>query len=232
MKRIILPLALVIFCNSITAQKNDCTVLLDSLKGSYEGDCSNGKANGTGKAKGADSYEGDFKSGFPDGQGKYTWKNGNYYTGAWKKGMKEGKGELHFRVNNRDTVTIGYWKKDVYKGEYESPYIIRNVTSEIGRVQITKIDGRTNNVTITVENLVGGGSIYSSPAQTTTTMTSFDITRGQYLSKSQNTLTNKDVNTFKGVIFPFRGTYNFGGAMIDIEIFEPGNWDITVPINK
>ena len=63
-------------------------------------------------------------------------------------------------------------------------------------------------------------------------MTSFQITRGQFMSKSTNTLTNKDITVFRGVMFPFRGTFNFGNSIFEIEIFEEGSWDIMVPINK
>ena len=70
-------------------------MLADSLKGTYEGDCKNGKADGKGKATGTDSYDGEFKNGLPDGIGKYNWKSGDYYEGEWKKGLKDGKGEMH-----------------------------------------------------------------------------------------------------------------------------------------
>ncbi|WP_462253042.1 hypothetical protein [Ferruginibacter sp.] len=209
----------------IIAQTSVCGVMADSLKGTYEGGCDKGKANGAGKAVGVDTYEGDFKNGLPDGLGKYVWKNGTYYDGAWKKGMKEGKGEMHYKIKYKDSVVAGFWKKDIYKGEYENPYTIHNVTSEMGRVGVSKM-GQGNAITITVENLIGGGF------QSTTTMTNFQITRGQFISKSSNTLTNKEITIFRGVIFPFRGTFNFGNSIFEIEIFEVGSWDINIPINK
>ena len=216
----------------IIAQTTNCTVVPDSLKGNYEGQCNNGKANGKGKAVGVDIYEGEFKNGLPDGQGKYIWKNGDYYNGGWKKGMKEGKGEMHHKITYKDSVTTGYWKKDIYKGEYENPYTIHNVTTDIGRVGVYKIDGKGNEVTITVENLVGGGSLTSNSFGASTIMTGYQITRGQFISKSNTTLTNKDITVFRDVRFPFRGTFNFGNTIFEIEIFEEGIWDITVPINK
>ena len=62
-----------------------CAVSVEALKGQYTGGCKNGKAEGTGTAAGIDSYTGSFKNGYPDGQGKYTWRNGDWYDGFGKK---------------------------------------------------------------------------------------------------------------------------------------------------
>jgi hypothetical protein len=232
MKRSVFLFLLSFLGTRLMAQNAACTVQPDSLKGTYEGSCSSNKASGFGKAKGADSYEGNFKNGYPDGYGTYTWRNGNSYTGAWKKGLREGKGEMHFKKAIGDSVVTGFWKKDIYKGEYEHPYTIHNVTPEIGRVQISKMDAKGSGVALTVESLAGGGSLTSSRLQASVTLTAYQITRGQFMSKSQNTLTNKDVTTFRGLTFPFRGTFTFGASVIDIEIYEEGFWEINVPINK
>lgn len=232
MKKII-TLALLFFSifNS-KAQNTTCEVGLDSLKGSYEGGCSGGKANGEGIAIGIDTYAGTFKNGLPEGKGKYTWKNGDYYYGSWKKGQKEGKGELHLPVNGEDSVIMGYWKKGVYRGQYENPFVIHNTTSDIGRVEVNKIRGGQMNISVTVQNLVGGGGLTNSPLVTTTRMTDFKVIRGSYMSKSSNALTNREITTFQGVIFPFRVYLYFGNAAVEVELFEEGSWDISVPINK
>ena len=72
MRKIIFPLA--IFC-SLYVHAQNCTVVTEALKGTYEGGCKNEKADGTGTAKGEDSYTGEFKNGYPEGKGKYSWKN-------------------------------------------------------------------------------------------------------------------------------------------------------------
>lgn len=231
MKRLLIPAVILISLYS-TAQNSNCMVGLDSIRGTYTGDCKNGKANGEGKSVGVDTYEGSFKNGFPEGKGKYTWKNGDYYYGSWKRGLKEGKGELHLPVNGVDSVITGYWKRDVYRGQYEDPYKIQNNSSDIGRVGVTKIMDNQMNVTVTVENLVGGGSIYSSGFTTLTKMTVHRVTRGTYQSKSSNALTNKEITTFQNVIFPFRVWMYFGNSNVEIEFFEEGSYDVTIPINK
>jgi hypothetical protein len=227
--------ALLLFVFSFThvhAQDAACKVLPDSLQGNYTGECKNGKANGNGKAVGIHTYEGDFKNGLPEGKGKYTWSNGDYYYGGWKKGLKEGKGELHRWENGKEKLVTGYWKKGNYRGEYENPYVISNVTTDIGRVQVEKITDNEFSVSVTVESLNNSSSLSRSALQATTVMTSHQVIRGQYVSKSSNALTNKEITVFRGVIFPFRCTFNFGNSIVEIEFFEQGAWDVLVPINK
>ena len=55
MKLLLFILFFVMAANYILAQNPDCKVLVDSLKGTYAGECTNGKANGMGKAVGTDS---------------------------------------------------------------------------------------------------------------------------------------------------------------------------------
>ena len=231
MKRLFLVPLFLFTVQFAAAQNDDCKVLLDSIKGTYTGDCSNGKANGSGKSVGAHTYEGDFKAGWPEGKGKYTWPNGDYYYGGWKKGLKEGKGQLHRFENGKETLITGYWKKGNYRGEYENPYVINNTTSDIGRVEVTKLNDRDFTLTITVESL-SAGTGFASPPGNTTMMTGLQVNRGSFVSKSANLLNNKEVTILRGIIFPFRAVMNFGNTMIDIEIFDQGAWDMRIPINK
>lgn len=232
MKQLLFLLILSAGISNARAQNADCTVLMDSIKGTYTGDCKNGKANGNGKSVGIHTYDGEFKNGLPEGQGKYTWANGDYYYGGWKKGMKDGKGQLHKFEDGKETLVTGYWKKDGYKGEYENPYVITNTTSDIGRVQVTNMNNKGNTITITVESLFNNSSLRSGNFETSTLMTAHQVTRGSYVSKASNALTNKEVTTFRGVIFPFRCIFNFGTTTLEIEFFENGAWDVNVPINK
>jgi len=232
MKKLPLIFLFAFYLTQVYAQDVACKVLPDSLQGSYTGECKNGKANGSGKAVGIHTYEGEFKNGLPEGKGKYTWGSGDYYYGGWKRGLKEGKGELHRWENGKEKLVTGYWKKGNYRGEYENPYVINNVTTDIGRVQVEKITDNEFSVSITVESLNNSSSLSRSALQATTVMTAHQVIRGQYVSKSSNALTNKEITVFRGVIFPFRCTFNFGNSIVDIEFFEQGAWDVLVPINK
>ena len=91
---------------------------MQSLKGTYSGECKKGKANGKGKAVGTDTYEGQFKAGYPEGEGTYVWSSGNRFTGRLAAGFKDGYGTmLYKRTNAADSVVEGYWKKDLYVGK-------------------------------------------------------------------------------------------------------------------
>ena len=216
---------------SVNAQTTPCEVAVEALKGTYEGECAKGKANGEGTATGTDIYKGTFKNGYPDGTGKYTWKNGDYYYGNWKKGMKEGKGEMHTTVDGKETVQKGFWKKDDYKGEYEKPYIIHNTTSDVGRVEVNKIKGN-GTITVEVQSVLIGGSVDPAFAPKLVRMTDLIMRGGTFMSKASNALSNKEITVFKVVTFPFRAQFVFGNATVDIELFEEGIWDIRIPINN
>lgn len=220
MKKLLLLFVLSVTIITAKSQNADCKVLPGSLKGTYEGDCKNGKADGKGKATGTDSYDGEFKSGFPDGIGKYTWKNGNYYYGGWKKGLKNGKGQLYAVENNVGSAKNGYWKNDKYVGLYENPYKIISITSQIGRVEVDNMDKKGSSVSITVTNTSRNNIV----------MTDFQITKGTYERKSNSSLSSADVTVFRNVVFPFAASFYFGTAILQIEIYEKGEWNIIVPV--
>lgn len=208
-----------------------CEVSLDSLKGTYEGECSSGKASGQGKAVGTHTYEGTFKKGYPDGTGKYTWPNGDYYTGNWKKGVMDGKGELHNSLAGRETIKIGFWKKGVYKGEHETPFVIHNKTTDVGRVQATNMKKEAK-ITIQVENLASQGAFGTTNQASITKLTDIILRSGNFTYRTSNILSNKEVTLLQDVSFPFRATFVFGPSSVDIELFEQGTWEVVVPINK
>lgn len=233
MKKLLLLSFLSVIIVAARSQNTDCKVTSDSLKGAYTGDCKNGKAEGKGVATGTDTYDGDFKNGLPEGLGKYTWKNGNYYYGGWKKGLREGKGELHDFGNGTEKLVTGYWKKDKYIGFYENPYKILSSTTDIGRVEMRSMSKKGRSISVTVKGLSDnmGNSINNSSVNITV-LTDFQIHRGSYISKSNTKLTNSDVTVFRDVVFPFMATFNFGNSILQIEIYEEGEWDINVPLLK
>jgi hypothetical protein len=233
MKHLILALFLSVSVNYLFAQEGNCKVLPDSLKGTYTGACQDGKANGQGKATGADTYEGWFVNGYPEGKGMYTWKDGHYFVGEFKKGKLDGKGDMYYESSKgEDSVITGYWERGKYKGMYEKPYILYNNTTDINRVRVSKIGNKDRNISITVTNLRSGFSLTENSTTTMTVMTSYSISQGIFLNKTVNTLTNSQITAFKDVTFPFRATFYFGNSSLDIEFLEPGNWSVEVPINK
>lgn len=93
------------------AQNQDCRVLHPEISAAYTGKCKNGLAHGKGKALGTDRYEGKFKNGLPHGYGVYTWANGDKFEGNFYNGQMEGKGIFKGKINGKDSVFTGFWKK-------------------------------------------------------------------------------------------------------------------------
>lgn len=217
MKKLFFLLVAAISCNLLSAQNSTCTVMPDSLKGTYDGDCSSGKANGFGKAKGADSYEGNFKNGYPDGKGKYTWKNGNFYDGNWKKGLKDGQGVMHIMTKNRDSVITGFWKKDNYKGLYEEPYKIIEMGSAVSYKNIQLLQS-TNRRSIYVSMRSGALGIAN--------VETYQVLEGYFQRTNISSgMSQTQAIEFQDVQFPFRVRFTgVDKGMIDIQFFEPGEW--------
>lgn len=129
--------------NPRAAAAQDCEVLLEALKGTYEGDCRRGKAHGEGKAVGTDTYVGEFKKGLPHGEGTYTWANGDVYVGEFKKGEKEGEGTLTLADG---TVKQGYWEEDMYIGTSKTPYEVINKTPTVNRTSFRRQDAEPQQI--------------------------------------------------------------------------------------
>jgi hypothetical protein len=227
MKTFFLFVTLFLGCTMVNAQDSaSCEVVLLPIVGKYTGECKNNKAHGLGKAVGMDTYEGEFKKGYPDGEGTYTWKNGDYYKGALKKGLRQGKGEFHFlHPGAADSVVAGYWHKDAYKGLNLKPYVIVNTTSDVGRVEVTKVGNNGRSITVNVHYIA---NTLTSVAR----MTGVQLIAGRYIAKATNELTNREITIFQQVEFPFRAVFVFGSAQVEIEFFDEGEWIVDVPLTK
>lgn len=238
MRKVLFFLALLFVIKANAQTTASCEVLVDSIKGTYTGECDKGKAHGEGKSVGINTYEGSFKKGYPEGKGTYTWTaTGSFYTGSWKKGLQDGYGEMHVKSPGKgESLVKGYWSKGKYKGEYENPYKIFNNSTEIGRVQFSKVRESTNgmgSISIQIQDIASNTPItaaYSSG--TILKMTSAQITGGTYMSKATSSLTNREITTLQGATFPLRGIFTFGTISIDFEIYEAGDWTVEIPVRK
>jgi hypothetical protein len=81
-----------------------CDVVDLRLRGSYKGECRNGKAYGKGKAVGIDTYQGEFINGMPDGQGTYIWQNKDRYIGKFKEGKASGRGVMRYSDGTEEII--------------------------------------------------------------------------------------------------------------------------------
>jgi hypothetical protein len=198
--------------------QGDCKVLKPEIADHYSGKCKDGLAHGQGQATGQDTYNGQFRKGLPDGTGTYTWANGDIYTGEWSNGFREGEGAMKFKLDGKDTVLMGLWEKDLYKGPViPGPVIIR--CTSIERYTITNSGGILNRVLINfyqdgVRNRGIGDLMLST-------------------SSGSETRLGEAVG-FENIIFPVKikvsyTTWNKVRAIqfraeIEFEISEPGDW--------
>jgi hypothetical protein len=222
---------------SFVSFSQSCAVSVETLSGTYEGDCKKNKADGKGTATGEDTYTGDFKSGYPDGKGKYVWKNGDWYEGEWKKGMREGQGAMHYiNVKTNDSLISGFWKKDKYIGKYEKPYIVHNKTPDITRTDVTlNKETALNEIAFSIETVSGGAPIgvVSGNIIPKVIITDISIISGQYMNKvDNNNLPKTFISTLKDVQFPFRARISMGSDQLEIEFFEKGSYKVEIKILK
>lgn len=221
-----------------TCMAQDCKVLLKPIAGTYEGDCKSGKAEGHGKSVGKDHYEGEFRSGFPDGKGVYTWENKDWFEGVWKKGEREGDGTLHItNGGTKDSLIVGYWKKDKYVGRYERPYKILSQSQTISTVSVTELkDSRLGEITLILSSVTGGTNTLSSQMSGGTTLpkiklTAVDVTKGDYNGFSEIPYQPKATKfILRKVVFPFIAFLRSDTHFVEVAFYEEGNYIIDVNV--
>ncbi|MCB0688344.1 MAG: hypothetical protein KDC53_17520 [Saprospiraceae bacterium] len=217
-----LLVAIMITCLIPLFSQNNCEVLLQPLQGKYTGDCKKGQANGQGLAEGMDTYEGTFKKGLPHGTGTYTWANGDVYTGEFVKGMKDGKGKWTVVLPGGQTKEqTGFWSKDKYIGEHESPYKLLYKSPEVLSVRVQEHEGNTDENALYFE-IQHKGRIQQNPDFT------LNLTTGSLLSRT------KDGTSTKVIIskFPFGFTLNYMGETIELLFYQETSWNIKLDFNK
>ncbi len=210
-----------------TAQ-NPCEVLLESIKGTYAGECKKDKANGAGKAVGIDTYEGNFKSGYPDGEGIYTYKNGDNYVGNFKKGNMDGKGVFRYKkANAEDSVITGYWVKNEYQGDFEKPFILHYKSNGVTDVSIKEQRSSTTQILIISEPKNRFKNYVQTVPQP---VTSVNVTSGNFTNESKTKSPTSAISTLISPTFPFRAIIQFGTHSIEVELFRPASWEIQVKL--
>lgn len=102
----------------------NCKVAVDRVgesmpgNGSYQGQCADGRPNGTGEVVFAngDRLRGEFRNGRIDGQGTWTsGTSGNTYTGNWRNGKRAGNGTYSWARGSQQYV--GEWVDDKRQGK-------------------------------------------------------------------------------------------------------------------
>lgn len=228
MKQVLLLTSIFILSFFYTTAQQSCEVRVKDIQGVYTGDCVDNKANGKGKSVGTDEYEGDFKNGYPDGKGMYTWKDGHYYIGFFKKGNKDGQGDMYYEGSKgEDSVITGFWKKDIYVGEYEKPFIVQSMSSHISKVECHLIDKKTKNITFEVHMLSNASGMQS--AGYIPVISEITPISGRFYSQKSQVLNNRSVTYIKDVVFPFRAIFTLStGDITEIIFNETGEYTVTI----
>ena len=212
----------------------DCLVAAGALKGTYTGDCKNGKANGDGKAVGEHTYEGHFKSGLPDGHGTYTWSNGNTYDGSFEKGLKEGRGKMTFKISGRPDSTLeGYWKRDQYIGQYEYPYKLVARTAKVTKVDIKPGTAQDNQINIWVSSTRSGGATLQGIVPVVDISNIYIKTGGYNRWYKTNSYTTKSETILYDAWYPLSMQIELvGGQQVDLVINKEGSYVIDISLNQ
>ena len=213
--------------------QDQCKVLMESIAGTYEGDCKKGLAHGYGKAVGPDTYEGGFKKGLPHGKGIYSWSNGDVYNGEWSKGKMDGKGELlKFRDKENDLMISGYWLEGEYVGISKYPYKVISKSLTVQQVRFDRINAEKK--TIEFKFTRRGKPI---------TVSGFSLAGSFGTIESQSDYFVK----IRVHEYPFTGGIQFdvpdpiqtisspGGVIqgrLEFEIYQKGHWVVTIEMSS
>ena len=211
------------------AQTTNCEVLMENLKGQYNGECKKGLANGEGAAQGIDSYHGSFKKGYPHGFGVYEYLDGSNYIGTFKKGLRDGYGIMNDMSSGNLIQYYGVWVADKLAIPNDARGLYK-VDKLVGPSQIIPDVVRGNEY----ENQIFIEFTENGAPTKTATIKSFEISSGEYVENIDRTL-NRTIQFTNIKEFPVKLKLNYIYKQIDwrkddgeleVTLFVPGVWTI------
>lgn len=240
MKKIFI--AIITLSLSLPVFSQDCSVEMQSLKGTYSGECKKGKANGKGKAVGVDTYEGQFKTGLPYGEGIYIWSSGNRYNGGFSEGQRNGFGTmLYKRTNATDSIVEGFWKNDLYVGKDENPYRVIFKSKLVAECEASYKEDKFYKIAFEITNSTSGAVNIVSEANPDRDskereapkfkIEDLELIRGSYGRLFHNDNHAKKMESIlEDVTFPLRLKARIGEESIEMEFRKPGSYKVSVRI--
>jgi hypothetical protein len=226
--------ALFIFVDLYSQESSkQCKVEINSLVGTYTGECKSGFANGKGEAKGIHRYAGIFKFGLPNGKGTYYYNDTVYYAGMFQEGLKEGKGEIHYQRDGLDSVIKGYWSADVYRGKSYKTYNITEMPS-FDRIEIVPSEESGNTLGIEISTTSGTSKDQYSGSGYVLTVTDVIAKDGSFIKKLETAESPfKFSTTYELTKFPVRlqGVFS-NGRKFNLELYKKAKWRIQIFVNK
>lgn len=235
-----LTVLIILGVNNLYAQDSSkmCKVEMNSLMGTYSGECKNGYAHGKGEAKGLHRYVGIFSNGLPNGKGVYYYSDSIYYMGNFLDGIREGKGEMHYLLNGvTDSIVKGYWSADEYRGKRYVTYDFPD-NSLFDFVEIKPGDVTGNSITISITttsgspkgipNSISGGSGY------VLTITELIAIDGKLIKRLDTYATNnRFFITYEISKFPIKlQAILSNGKTFNLELYKHAAWTAQLYINK
>jgi hypothetical protein len=135
-----------------------------------------------------------------------------------------------------DTLQQGYWKKGAYAGKYLTPFTVHTRTKKVVNITCRKINTTANEIMLTLESTTGAevngfsesGFVVDKPV-----VTQFELIRGNFQRQStEDRQLKKTGYRYEVVDFPFRANFHIGTELVELEIFEAGNWLVEIKLNQ
>jgi len=163
-----------------------CEVADTELRGSYQGGCVDGKAEGRGTAKGTAAYTGEFHLGKKHGKGVKSWPWGDRYEGEFADDYRDGWGiytwgerslfagdrfEGAYTLDKRNGYGVYNWESgDSYAGPWKDDAIAGRATPMmIARFRATNAAMEAISkpgTKVCHDSIVGSGKAVSTEAET------------------------------------------------------------------
>ena len=132
-----------------------------------------------------------------------------------------------------DSIVEGYWKKDVYLGQYEYPYKLLTRTNKVTKVDIKPATIRGNQITIWVSSTRAGGATLQGIIPVVDIANIFIKTGGYNRLDKTNSYSTKSETILYDAWFPLSMQIDLvGGQSVDLVINKEGSYVLDIILNQ